>query len=121
MWLMKVTSSYVLGWLMNWHNTLVSRKNTSGKEYGNKIKNALIKKPEGLSFTKWKKMKMTERQKEKVLLFMLMRRILMNKTDNADVEALNYILKLKNGMNYETADMLYKKACKEYRKVHKDE
>ena len=62
---------------------------------------------------------MTERQKDKVMLYMIIRSMLKNKNeDNIDMKALDYILKVKNGLNFEEADKMYKRACREYRRTH---
>ena len=65
---------------------------------------------------------MTERQKEKILLYMVIRKIVEKKYENKiDIETLEYIQKLKNNVNFEKYDKMYKKSVKVYRKAKKDE
>lgn len=54
---------------------------------------------------------MTERYKEKLMMFMLVKRMAKD-----DIEALRFIKYTKENMNYEKVDRLYKEACKRYRK-----
>lgn len=53
------------------------------------------------------------------MLYMIIRSMLKTKNeDDIDMKALDYILKVKNGLNFEEADKMYKRACREYRRTH---
>lgn len=67
---------------------------------------------------------MTDRQKERLMLYAIIKANLKNKFENEDeleIATLETIKKYRDSLKFEEIDSEYKKAVRNYRKVHKDE
>ena len=67
---------------------------------------------------------MTDRQKERLMLYAIIKANLKNKFENEDeleIATLETIKKYRDSLKFEEIDSEYKKAVRNYRKAHKDE